>query len=197
MASALRRRRTAVLGGAAALSVLPAGGGGARRPLGGAAAALEGGGVSLREAVEGARGVRAAAGALLAGGPPPGPEEGERLVRVLRECLPAVGAEAAQTPQDWRLRARAGSLDGLVGAFALLDRAADGASLEGRNQTISIADIERLERLEAATEEAVEALEQGVRAFGEGDGREGERRIRTAADRIDFIIEGLPPDLRR
>ena len=87
--------------------------------------------------------------------------------------------------------------NGEMGAFALLDRAADGASLEGRNQTISIADIERLERLEAATEEAVEALERGVRAFGEGDRGEGERSFRTAADRIDAVFEGLPPDLRR
>ena len=62
--------------------------------------------------------------------------------RELKTSLPAVGAAAAYSTKDWRLQFRESKFDPVVGAFAWMDRA-DGASSEGNNQNISIADIER------------------------------------------------------
>ena len=55
-----------------------------------------------------------------------------------------------------RLQVRGSRFDVLVGAFAALDRAADGASEQGPNRNISIADIERLEHLEELTQGALQ-----------------------------------------
>eukprot|EP00873_Tetraselmis_striata_P015277 jgi/Tetstr1/435541/TSEL_024445.t1 len=122
------------------------------------------------------------------------------LAEELAAALPLVGAEAAYNQRDWRLRLRGSPLDSMVSGFALLDRAADGASEEGQNRNISIKDIERLEEMEALTTaalDAVEALASEAKQHAQGDNsRELLLRARqyvlTAESALDGIIAELP-----
>eukprot|EP00241_Pyramimonas_parkeae_P013048 CAMPEP_0114236888 /NCGR_PEP_ID=MMETSP0058-20121206/7090_1 /TAXON_ID=36894 /ORGANISM="Pyramimonas parkeae, CCMP726" /LENGTH=265 /DNA_ID=CAMNT_0001348879 /DNA_START=121 /DNA_END=918 /DNA_ORIENTATION=+ len=79
----------------------------------------------------------------------------DQISENLRASLPAVGAAAAYSTKDWRLKFRRSAFDPVISIYALLDRA-DGSSSDGPNQNISIADIERLERLEADTQDAID-----------------------------------------
>jgi hypothetical protein len=65
----------------------------------------------------------------------------------------------------------------------------------GGNQSISPADIERLEALESATQEALDAataLAALLAASGDADGAAVARAARLAAARVDALLEELP-----
>ncbi|KAK3236423.1 hypothetical protein CYMTET_53431, partial [Cymbomonas tetramitiformis] len=100
-----------------------------------------------------------------------------------------------------RLQFRGSSFDPVVNVFALLDRSADGASLEGPNQNISIADIERLERLELLTQEAIDcarmanaSLEQALLADSEIANVKNtvDKNTKRAVQKITTILEEIP-----
>jgi hypothetical protein len=119
----------------------------------------------------------------------------------LQHALPVVGAAAADFGSP------ACGLDLSIIAFAFLDRAADGASLGGANKNISPADIERLEALEQATQDALDdvaalqALLAAAAEAGEGAEEEGAQEVgraaRRAAGRVEALLEELPERARR
>ena len=112
--------------------------------------------------------------------------------QLMDRALPVVGADAAYTQKDWRLKFRSSSFDPFVNAFRFLDAGADGASLQGPNQNISIKDIERLEAIEDKTSAALmnlrAAAEAGAAAEGLGRG-DLVRLHRVLADVQDILAE--------
>ncbi len=139
------------------------------------------------------------------------------LLPPLALALPVVGAAAADFARP------SSPFDLSIAAFAFLDRGVDGASLgcghsawrrkterisaslarlhialrarSGGNQSISPADIERLEALEAATQDALDAaaaLAALLAAGGDADGAAVARAARLAAARVDALLEELP-----
>ena len=82
-------------------------------------------------------------------------------------------------------------MDLSIAVFALLDRA-DGASYDGPNPIINPADIERLEALEAETQEA---LDQATLLLTSGQASPA--AIRALARKLDTIMGELPPKVLR
>lgn len=99
----------------------------------------------------------------------------------LEAALPVLGAAAADFA--------AGPLPGdfALAAFAFLDRA-DGSSTGGGNRSISIADIERLERLETLTEQTLDACAALRRELQEGRGESAA----AAAAGVAALLKALP-----
>jgi hypothetical protein len=123
---------------------------------------------------------------------------------LLPRALPVVGAAAADFGRP------SSPFDLSIAAFAFLDRAADGASLGGGNQSISPADIERLEALESATQDALDdvaalaallaaggSAAEGAEAEAEAEAEAVARAARRAAGRVDALLEELPASARR
>ena len=101
----------------------------------------------------------------------------------LPEALPVVAASATDFGRP--------QMDLSIAVFALLDRA-DGASYDGPNPIINPADIERLEALEAETQEA---LDQATLLLTSGQASPA--AIRALARKLDTIMGELPPKVLR